>query len=126
MDEKEKTKNCLFEVSPLEFRFSLDDTESLEKSLTVRNPGTEPIEVRFFVGSPSGLENPAYSRLPEWITLEKTSFSVVPGKTREVSFKVTRIDEVRRMFSQVRVISEVSAVNSIVHLLNFSTCSRSR
>ncbi|MBQ8996602.1 hypothetical protein IJ095_01045 [Candidatus Saccharibacteria bacterium] len=82
----------MLELSPLEFRFSLDDSSTFRESFTVTNSGPEPLSVRFVAAPAPGLENPAYGALARWVSFSESSVTLPPGASQTISFSVTAPD----------------------------------
>ncbi|MBR2695512.1 hypothetical protein IKE86_01190 [Candidatus Saccharibacteria bacterium] len=79
----------MLEVSPLDFRFSLDNESKIAKSISLKNTGEEPISVRLTVEPSPGLENSAYGRISEWITFSEPEFILLPGESKNIFFTIS-------------------------------------
>ena len=78
----------MLEISPLEFRFSLDDPTSFPTSFTVKNSGEEPLSLRFYAEPALGLDNPTYGRLAEWIKFSEQSLVLAPNESKAIIFSI--------------------------------------
>ena len=78
----------MLEVSPLEFRFSLETEREALRSFTVKNTGEEPLDVNLSVEPPLELKNSAYGMLAKWISLSETSFELNPKEAKEITFSI--------------------------------------
>ncbi len=79
----------MLEVSPLNFRFSLDNESEITKSFSLNNTGDSPISVRLIAEPNSGLENSAYGRISQWITFSEPEFILLPGESKNIFFTIS-------------------------------------
>lgn len=79
----------MLEVSPLEFRFSLDSEQAISHTLTVKNSGDEPLSLRLYATPPSELTDPSYGHLADWLSLSQTSLTLSPGEQTDIPFSIT-------------------------------------
>ncbi len=84
------------ELSPLEFRFSLDNEKFIERKFTVKNVGSSVLELKLYLESPAFLNN-SYTELKDWITfsynnneeLKSLELSLEPNEKIEIPFKLS-------------------------------------
>ena len=79
----------MLEISPLEFRFPLEEKTTFKKSFSLKNSGSEPLTIKLYARPAPGLDNAAYGRLAEWLSFSEPTITLAAGEVKTVPFSIT-------------------------------------
>lgn len=81
----------MFSVSPLEFRFSLDDplSDNFNHAFSITNLSDSPLSLHIYAAPPSSLTNSAFGYLAAWLTFSDPNPALAPGESKTFSFSIS-------------------------------------